>query len=103
MAMVGEHPYGRMARSFYRTMGLQDVCCVATDLDRCARTVVEVEVTQHVQCTRKTDARQVWIDAPYIARSSDPGDVTSLRLRPPTLMGRNEPGDVATTNKLNRL
>ncbi|CAM9725289.1 unnamed protein product, partial [Laminaria digitata] len=32
VAMSGRYMFGRMAQSFYKTMGLQGVCCVATDV-----------------------------------------------------------------------
>ncbi|CAM9259019.1 unnamed protein product, partial [Hapterophycus canaliculatus] len=32
VAMVGQYAFGRMAQSFYKTMGLTNVCCVADDL-----------------------------------------------------------------------
>ena len=34
VAMRGRFLFGRMAQSFYKTMGLEDVCCVATDVAR---------------------------------------------------------------------
>ena len=49
VAMSGKYIFGRMAQSFYKTMGLQDVCCVATDLTRCA----------HFRCdARESESRE---------------------------------------------
>lgn len=43
VAMAGEFTFGRMAQSYYRTMGLEKICCIASDMARQANGTIIVQ------------------------------------------------------------
>lgn len=40
VAMAGKFAFGRMAQSFYKTMGLEKTCCIASDVARQANSAI---------------------------------------------------------------